>query len=226
MVARVVGGQGLGAWPPGGALLVSDTGEMAGALLGGTVSEAIVGAAASAMAEGRSTVRLSVRVGEEDAVAAGLACAGEARIALESMWSLPEVQWSDLAANRPVALVVRIEEDPASTGGALVVRADGTTAGSLGDAVADRSAQGVAAELLRRPKPDLRLISVPDSIVAVEVYGSFPHVVVVGGGDLRVGPWRPVRNPRVAVRACRGRSCCSHPAARARQCWRTRPAQP
>ena len=133
MVARVVGGQGLGAWPPGGALLVSDSGETAGALLGGTVSEPVVGAATSAMAEGRSAVRLSVRVGEEEAVAAGLACAGEAHIALESMWSLPEVLWSDLAANRPVALVVRTEEDPTGGGGTLVVRADGTMAGSLGE---------------------------------------------------------------------------------------------
>jgi xanthine dehydrogenase accessory factor len=106
-VVRVVDLTGFGAVPAGEVLAIRDDGQRAGAVLRGALDPVIAGAVPRVL--GGETVEVSGPVAEDEAVALGLACAGEARLLLHPV-SGDRAAWAALAEGRPAALVTGVED--------------------------------------------------------------------------------------------------------------------
>jgi xanthine dehydrogenase accessory factor len=169
-VARVVDVKGFGAVPAGEVLAIRDDGERAGSLLRG-VADAVVEAAFPAAMDGTAAV-VTAPVAENAAVAAGLACAGSARILVHQ--ARDRTVWSALAAGLPAALATTL-----ATGAELAVGPEGVS-GSLGDPARDAEARERAAKLLDAGATG----RAADAEILVDAWTPTPTVVTVGGGLL------------------------------------------
>ncbi|MFI5954822.1 XdhC family protein [Cryptosporangium sp. NPDC051539] len=161
-VARVVDVHGFGAVPAGEVLAVSDDGSRVGSLLRG-VADPVVASAVPAALSGSASV-VSAPVGESDAVAAGLACAGSARILVHPVSD--RAVWDALASGQPVALATSL-----TSGESVSVSPQDTDAGSAGAEAARLLSAGVSAR------------SVVDDVL-VDAWAPVPTVVTIGGGVL------------------------------------------
>ncbi|MFG1921613.1 XdhC family protein [Cryptosporangium sp. NPDC048952] len=163
-VARIVDVHGFGAVPAGEVLAVRDDGIRAGELLRGVADPVIAGAVPGALSGASSVV--NVPVGESDAVAAGLACAGSAQVLVHAV-SDPSV-WSALAAGSPVALATSL------TSGDSTTMPDGPES-FVSAAVAEE-----ASRLLGLGAPGRAVVD----DVLVDAWVPTPNVVTIGGGTL------------------------------------------
>ncbi|TQS40790.1 XdhC family protein [Cryptosporangium phraense] len=155
-VARVVDVHGFGAVPGGEVLAFRDDGSREGSLLRG-VADAVIASAVPDALSGSAAV-VEAPVGESDAVAAGLACAGSARILVHAA-SDPSV-WETLASGRPAALATSLTSgEPVAVSGP----------------VADTASRLLAAGVSGRELVD---------DVLVDVWAPVPTVVTIGGGVL------------------------------------------
>lgn len=155
-VARVVDVHGFGAVPAGEVLAIRDDGARAGGLLRGVADPVVTGVVPAALSGSASVV--DVPVGESDAVAAGLACAGSARVLVHAV-SDGSV-WRELAAGSPVALATSLSSgEPVALSGET-----GDTASRL--LAAGATARSVVGDVL------------------VDAWVPAPTVVTVGGGVL------------------------------------------
>jgi xanthine dehydrogenase accessory factor len=203
-VARVVAFTGFGGRRAGEVLAMAPGGDRAGALLGGSADEEVLAAALHLGLEGGPQAEvLEVAVGDREAVDAGLACGGLARVLVQDAGSLPDRFWERLVERRPVALatVVRrgAREGAPAVGSAMVIvpapRTAGETARStagdgaagdpgphprFGDVDLEELAVATATELLARPGEPVRLVAHEAGDLVVEAFVPPCRLVVVG----------------------------------------------
>jgi xanthine dehydrogenase accessory factor len=198
-VARVIAFTGFGGRRAGEALAVAAGGDRAGELLGGSADEDVLAAAARLSEGGAPAEVLEVEVGDREAVRAGLACGGLARVLVQDAGSLPTGFWERLTERRPVALasVVRTGtgEGAPAVGSAMVVvpaapssehagaghhpEEDGRTA-AIGHVDLEELAFATAHELLSRPREPVRLVQHEAGDLVVEAFVPPCRLVVVG----------------------------------------------
>jgi xanthine dehydrogenase accessory factor len=173
-VARVAGLEGFGAVPAGEVLAVRSDGTVAGELLRGTVQGPATEAAQRALAG--TAVEVSAPVGEADAVAAGLACSGRARLFVHPIGELDRALWSALADGRPAVLATAVGDD--QTGHLMVL--DGEVTGSLGDPERDAEVTAEAHRLLGRGATARAELAG----ALLDVWVPAPTMLIAGGGAL------------------------------------------
>jgi xanthine dehydrogenase accessory factor len=170
-VARVVDVHGFGAVPAGEVLAIADDGARAGELLRGVADPVVAGAVPAALSGETSLV--NVPVGESDAVAAGLACAGSARVLVHAVSD--RSAWTALAEGSPVALATSL------TSGESVTVGTSPTGGPAGrGAVASAAVTQEAERLLAAGATGRAVIE----DVLVDAWVPAPAVVTIGGGVL------------------------------------------
>lgn len=180
LLVRTVGVTELGPLLQSEVLLVAEDGERAGGVLRGAADPALT--AAGARFWGRPDAGCAVEpvtVGFDDAVAAGLTCGGTAEILLQRLDRVPAALWEALAANAPAVLATRLDQSP-DGGRSLVVGADGTTDGTLGDEALDQPAIEEGRRLVRSPGGGTARLEVAGVPVLVETWNPAPRLVLVG----------------------------------------------
>ncbi|GAB2915424.1 hypothetical protein GCM10027047_11690 [Rhodococcus aerolatus] len=166
-LVRVARREGLGSVVTGELRAVTPD-AAAGALLGGAV-DADVAVLAARVLGGEPSARAHVPLGERDAVAAGLACAGSV----------------DLLAHEVSAEQAGLLADALAGARAAAVASDGarslvlTAAGRAGD-LTDAEVDAAAAAGLRAPASSTALLG----DVLLDVVVPVPHLLVVGAGAL------------------------------------------
>jgi xanthine dehydrogenase accessory factor len=179
-VVRVLDRHGFGTVEPGQLLVAGADGALGGVLLRGALD-----ADAAALArDARTAPRvLEAHVAEDDAVAAGLACAGGATLLGHPLAAAPARALADaFARGAPAALVSRADGSAslAATGGEL-----DAVEGSLGFAGVDAAAVAHARGLLRRGATVTeRVVLDAGADVLVDLWVPVPTVVVVGPGAI------------------------------------------
>jgi len=179
VVVRVVGSAPR---PAGGTLLVADDGRIAGSISGGCVEGAAVDEVTAARRGGYRTV-VQFGITDEQALGVGLACGGTIEVLVE-----PEVGAElEAAAAGPggAAVVVRLpsgRSDAATR--RLVVRADGTLAGSLGNAALDGRLGEFSAALIATGVSSV--VDIESEEFFIEVFPAPPRLVVVGAGQVAI----------------------------------------
>ena len=168
-VVRVVELTGFGAVPAGEVLAVRDDGERAGAVLQGVLDPVIAGVLPQAF--GGATVTAEGPVAEDQAVAAGLACSGRARLLVHPV-AADRDAWVALADGRPVALASALD------GSGHLVAVDSVGNGVPADAPAE--VRDTAAKLLAAGASSRALVG----DVLVDVWVPQPLLLTVGGGAM------------------------------------------
>jgi xanthine dehydrogenase accessory factor len=178
-VVRVLDKHGFGAAEPGQLLVTGVDGQRSGAVYRGALDEVAVPLARAALTEPGAR---DARVAEEPAVAAGLACAGSARLLGHPLSTeLADALGTALALGRPAALA-------SLAGGerALVLTGPDLTVGhgGLGSPSADQFVAEQARALLRRGATSTQRISETGVDVLLDLWVPVPTVTVVGSGAI------------------------------------------
>ncbi len=105
VIARAVELQGFGSRRVGEVVVVTEEGIAGGELLGGGADERLTREAAELLAGPASARLVDVHIADGPAVAAGLACAGSARVLIQDTRLVPDRWWELIAARQPAALV-------------------------------------------------------------------------------------------------------------------------
>jgi xanthine dehydrogenase accessory factor len=152
-VATVVATGGSAPRPPGAALAVDGEGTAVGSVSGGCVEGAVYEVCRETLSgDGPATVLTRFGYSDEDAFAVGLTCGGVIDILVQRIdpAERPElVRALAAAAGDGAAAVARIAAGPGDLlGRAVLVRADGSHEGSLGDEERDRTAVGEVLAML------------------------------------------------------------------------------
>jgi xanthine dehydrogenase accessory factor len=183
-VGRVVNFKGFGGRRAGEALAVFIDEPPNGSLLGGVADAAI----AQSISAGSPSVLLELGIGDDEAVAAGLACGGVATVLASDAATIPLELWAALENGLPVALVTRADGKADSSALALVDNpVTGTLErhGSLGDVASDEAAAQAARLALRLGRDSAQMIPLLDTDqVVVETYFPSTALLVVGEGQL------------------------------------------
>jgi xanthine dehydrogenase accessory factor len=192
VIARAVDLQGFGSRRVGEVVVLTTDGVAGGELLGGGADERLTREAAELLAGPASARLVDVHIADGPAVAAGLACAGSARILLQDAGLVPGRWWELVAAREPAALVSPLGESAgqivttatetgeAVTGEAVTGEAV-TGEAEAGEAVTDRDGPARrAGELLARQAAATEIVD--ESVV--EVWWPATHVLVVGAAAL------------------------------------------
>jgi xanthine dehydrogenase accessory factor len=161
-LARVVDVEGSAPRGPGATMAVNEDGEVSGSVSGGCVEGAVVTEALDVLASGTSRV-CTFGYSDEEAFAVGLTCGGILRVLVEPLncdAGMPKAVFAalreHLLADEPVALAAVIEESVAegtsqdamegatgdtgvAIGTSMLVRSDGSAAGTLGNLGLDRA---------------------------------------------------------------------------------------
>lgn len=192
-LATVVGVRRSAPRPPGAKMAVNDAGAVSGAVSGGCVEGAVVTVAEDVLAGGKPRV-LHFGIADEEAWDVGLPCGGEIDVLVERG---PHEEFARVAREDGRAALVTNVNDPAAK---LLVRADGTTSGTLGSPELDARARAHADELMWSERSELR-----DEELFVDVTAPAPRLVIFGAVDFagalcrlaRAAGWRPfVVDPR------------------------------
>jgi xanthine dehydrogenase accessory factor len=176
VIARAIELRGFGGRRDGEVVAWSG-GDRVGNLFAG-VGQPLLLAAAEQLA-GSSAVTVEVELGDDDAVAAGLACGGSATVLVQDAAAIPRQVWDALGARDAVVLGSVLNGS-----GAMAITADGTTVGSLG--AADAEIRAAAERLLRGGAGLRRRVEVDGSSVLVELLSPASKMLVVGASDLAV----------------------------------------
>lgn len=195
--------------PPGNKMAVSESGEIVGAVSGGCVEGAVVEVAEEIMRSGEPQL-LHYGITNEEAWDVGLQCGGEIDV-----WVEPYRLAADADDTSPAALSAAFVELQRTggrgalvtamrgprTGAKLLVRADGASVGTLGDAELDRRGVDHAEQLMWQERSRLD----GDTGLFVEVTAPPPRLFVFGAVDYaatlctaaKLVGWRPfVVDPR------------------------------
>lgn len=179
-VVRVLDRHGFGTVEPGQLLVAGADGTLGGVLLRGALDER---AAALARDARRAPSVIEAHVAEDDAVAAGLACAGGATLLGHPLDAAPARALADaFAAGVPAALVTRADGSAslAITGGDL-----DDVEGSLGFATVDAEAASRVRHLLRRGATVTERVTLEAGAdVLVDLWVPVPTMVIVGPGAI------------------------------------------
>jgi xanthine dehydrogenase accessory factor len=214
-LARVVGVEGSGPREAGATMAVSEDGEVAGSVSGGCVEGAVVTEALTALEAGAGARRCTFGYSDDEAFAVGLTCGGTVHLLVDP--ELPAVYdelRTAIEQSEPVALATVTEVlagwtanehtdecggpdldgangevDSTRLGATMLVREDGTCAGTLGeshlDEVVRRDATGALASGLSAtrhygPTGEARQGSVE---VFIEVFARPPRLIIFGAVD-------------------------------------------
>jgi xanthine dehydrogenase accessory factor len=180
--------------PPGAKMAIASTGEIAGAVSGGCVEGAVVQVAEEVL-RGAPPRLLHFGIADEDAWDVGLPCGGEIDVWVAEHAGPVQDAFAALAAGHGRGALVTVVED----GRSILVRADGSVEGTLGDPGRDALARAHADELMWTERSELR-----DGLFVDAVFPP-PRLVIFGAIDFaaqlctlaRVSGWRPyVVDPR------------------------------
>jgi xanthine dehydrogenase accessory factor len=179
-VVRVLDRHGFGTVEPGQLLVAGADGTLGGVLLRGALDDR---AAALARDARRAPSVIEAHVAEDDAVAAGLACAGGATLLGHPLDAAPARALAQaFAAGVPAALVTRADGSAslAITGGDL-----DDVEGSLGFATIDAEAASHVRQLLRRGATVTERVTLEAGAdVLVDLWVPVPTMVIVGPGAI------------------------------------------
>jgi xanthine dehydrogenase accessory factor len=148
---------------PGARLLVPEEGAPIGNISGGCLENDVADVARIVMTEGHARVVSFDLTADDDAVWGwGLGCNGAIELFVEPADKAAEVAGAlrmALEEERPICMVTALEPGNVSgieQGNRLLVKPDGTTQGSLGDAAIDRAAVDAGTELLAAERSEVR----------------------------------------------------------------------
>jgi xanthine dehydrogenase accessory factor len=173
-LVRVVSVTGMGSKDHTEATAVTAGLPAVGTILSGAADGALADALAEAAGGGVART-LALRVGDDDAVAVGLTCGGQATVLLQPAGQLPETAWQLLASRTPVCLVTNLTEPDVGRTTWLTVGQDG----AADDPVA--SAPEVVS-LFGRGTPEAAVVEVADNRLLVTALWPTPRLVIVGEG--------------------------------------------
>lgn len=172
---------------PGARLLVPEEGSPVGNISGGCLESDVADMARVVMDEGRARLAGWDLTADDDAVwGLGLGCNGAIEVFIEPAEKAAEVAGvlrTALEEERPISVVTVVESSEAGVeaGSRLVVKPDGTSDGSLGDATVDAAAVEAAIARLREERSEVRRLV--DGVRAfVEVLDPPLRLVVCGAG--------------------------------------------
>lgn len=185
-VVRVLDRHGFGTVESGQLLVAAPDGDVAGVLLRGAVDRTAV-TLAIAEAGGAPPTTRDAHVGEDDAVAAGLACSGVATLLGHP---LPADAAAALGAaleeGTPAALVTAADGGVGGSGRALVLTGPDLAAvhGTLGAEEQDRAAADTARHRLRRGATLTERVPTESGDLLLDLWVPVPSVLVVGTGAI------------------------------------------
>ena len=172
---------------PGARLLVPEEGAPVGNISGGCLEGDVADMARVVMDEGRARLAGWDLTADDDAVwGLGLGCNGAIEVFIEPAEKAAEVAGvlrTALEEERPISVVTVVEssEPGVEAGSRLVVKPDGRSDGSLGDATVDAAAVEAAVARLREERSEVRTLV--DGVRAfVEVLDPPLRLVVCGAG--------------------------------------------
>jgi xanthine dehydrogenase accessory factor len=171
---RVVSVTGMGSKDPAEATAVTEGLPAIGTILSGAADAALAAAVAEA-AEGGAARTLDLRIGDDDAVAVGLTCGGQATVLLQPAAQLPEPAWQLLASRTPVCLVTNLKEPD-------VGRTTWLTVGQDEAAVDPVTSAPEVVSLFGRGTPEAAVVDVADNRLLVTALWPTPRLVIVGEG--------------------------------------------
>ena len=215
-VATVVATVGSAPRQPGAALAVDGAGDAVGSVSGGCVEGAVYELCRDALSgDGPATVLRRFGYSDEDAFAVGLTCGGVIDILVQRIdpRARPEIALAlAAAASGKAAALARITAGPAELlGRALLVDADGSCAGSLGDPGLDRTAAGEAGAMLAAGRTGTLEIGADGSrcgeplTLLVESSVPAPRLLVFGAVDFAAALVRAGRFLGYRVTVCDAR---------------------
>jgi len=195
-MATLVATRGTSPRKEGARMWVGEGGTILGSVtIGGCVDSEVVRASDDVL--GNATARLlSIELGDEDAHALGLTCAGEVDVLVQPI-GLGEGDALVAAYDRAhdhvrsggrAVVVTRLPAGAESHGGAFVVLDGGETAGTLGEPALDREAIAIAVERMQNGGSRTHVLGAGAQPVHAffEVHGRGPLLVIVGGGAITV----------------------------------------
>jgi xanthine dehydrogenase accessory factor len=158
-------------------VVVDADGEVTGGPLATLARAPLAEAARSvlASASARPAIEVAVNIGDNEAVAAGLACGGRVELVLQAAAAVPVQLWDRLEARSPVAMLTWIERP--------LVAVVGSDARVFGQALPDELLE-TARKALREGHSTSRTLEHAGSRVLLEGWVPEPRLVVVGGGEL------------------------------------------
>lgn len=172
---------------PGARLLVPEDGAPIGNISGGCLEGDVADMARIVMKEGRARLAGWDLTADDDEVwGLGLGCNGAIEVFIEPADRAAEVAGAlrmALEEERPISVVTVLESPIASVGSGarVVVKPDGTTQGSLGDAAVDKAATAAALEQLVAQTSEIRTL--PGEVRAfVEVLEPPLRLLICGAG--------------------------------------------
>ncbi len=175
VLVRTLATAGFGARPAVEAMVVLADGRCAGSILGGRLDRSILDAATDVL--GRDGPAL--RIGITD-IASGDGCTGTAEVLLQRLDQLPPRYWAP--TDRPDVAVTLLDRPLGAT---VIVAADRSSVGTLGDPSLDAEAVQSAGALLRAARSMARIDQLGVGHRALfEVRRRAATLVLAGGGDL------------------------------------------
>ena len=185
--------------PEGATLLVAADGRIAGSISGGCVEGAAAEEIARARRDGVSRV-VRYGISDEQAWDVGLACGGTLDVLVEPFVRPEVVAAATSAGANAIAIVLPPDTPPVAFGphatgvGAppapsLEIEEDGSvSAGTLGDAAADRALGAVAARRLADGRSGIEVVRIgaEERQVFVEVFPARPRIVVIGAVQVAI----------------------------------------
>ena len=191
VLATVVHTRGSTPQKPGATLLVRADGSTVGTLGGGCVEGDIWSAAKEALREREAPSYKDYYLNEEIAAQDGLVCGGsmffyiEPVLGPESFSPLADEIAGAYRGGPPLAVATVVTSKNGRAGNRLVVRADGSTDGSLGTAALDAEATAAANAVMHMGKSE-RIETAGGDEVFVAGYTSPMLLVLVGGGHVNL----------------------------------------
>jgi len=175
---------------PGARLLVPETGAPIGNISGGCLENDVADVARVVMEEGQARmVSFDLTADDEAVWGWGLGCNGAIDLFVEPAEKAAEtagVLRMALEEQQPIAMITVLDSGVPGVewGSRRLVRPDGSTESSLGDAVIDVAAGEAAAELLDAERSEIRILATEDGEVRVFVEVLEPplRLVILGAG--------------------------------------------
>ena len=177
VLARVMSMEGFGGRRTGEAWAYTPGFPAVGAVAMGAGNAAVAETAHRMLAaDSLGALTILGPVGEEEAVAAGLACGGVASVLVQRASLVPSQVWDAIAARIPVVVATAL-----GSGAVMAVMSDGPTAGTLGSAELDAAVVASAQAMLTKGRVQSETVA---DAAFVEIVGPQPHLVVLGEAEL------------------------------------------
>jgi xanthine dehydrogenase accessory factor len=173
-LVRVVSVTGMGSKDPAEATAITEGRPAVGTILSGAGDAALADALARA-GDDLAARMLDLRIGDDDAVAVGLTCGGQATVLLQPAGQLPETVWQLLASRTPVCLVTDLAEP-------RIGRTTWLTVGAEAGTVDPVTSAPEVVSLFGRGTPEAAVVEVDDNPLLVTALWPTPRLVIVGEG--------------------------------------------